>query len=202
MCFLLQAGTIPPEYIDRRQAKEDAAAAKKREQEQAERAAADHADADPERQMRLKEKVCRMFRTAACHSEQTLSWCRRWDSLQAEQRTMSEASSQACPNAAEQQQQHCLPPAAVRMSVVEDTCCLHPLQVEEMKASLARKEAARARYQEHMAAQRPVLRSGTDYTKWELFTPEDEEDEMVNSLTPNDPGIRALEKDINERHQR
>ena len=71
-----------------------------------------------------------------------------------------------------------------------------------MKASLARKQAARARYQEHMAAQGPALRSETDYTKWDLFTPEDEEDEMVNSLTPNDPGIRALERDINERHQR
>ena len=71
-----------------------------------------------------------------------------------------------------------------------------------MKASLARKQAARARYQEHMAAQGPALRSGTDYTKWDLFTPEDEEDEIVNSLTPNDNGIRALEKDINERHQR
>ena len=71
-----------------------------------------------------------------------------------------------------------------------------------MKASLARKQAARARYQEHMAAQGPALRSETDYSKWDLFTPEDEEDEMVNSLTPNDPSIRALEKDINERHQR
>ncbi len=64
----MQAGTIPPEYIDRRQAAEDAAAANKREQEQAKRAAADRADSDPERQMRLKEKVCRMTRTAACHS--------------------------------------------------------------------------------------------------------------------------------------
>lgn len=116
---------------------------------------------------------------------------------------MSKACSQARTHAAQQQQQqHCLPPAAVGISLVEDICCLYRLQVEEMKASLARKQAARARYQEHMAAQGPALRSETDYSKWDLFTPEDEEDEMVNSLTPNDPSIRALEKDINERHQR
>ena len=69
--MLLQAGTIPPEYVDRRQAKEEAAAAKKREQEQAKRAAADRANADPERQMRLKEKVRRKIRPAACHFSRT-----------------------------------------------------------------------------------------------------------------------------------
>lgn len=44
--------------------------------------------------------------------------------------------------------------------------------------------------------------AGTDYTRWDMWCPEDEEDDMVNSCTPNSPEFRAMEKDINERHER
>lgn len=43
---------------------------------------------------------------------------------------------------------------------------------------------------------------GTDYTKWDMWCPEDEEDDLINSCTPNNPAFRAMEKDINERHER
>lgn len=43
---------------------------------------------------------------------------------------------------------------------------------------------------------------GTDYTKWGMWCPEDEEDDLFNSLTPNQPAFQAMEKDINERHKR
>jgi len=42
--------------------------------------------------------------------------------------------------------------------------------------------------------------TGTDYTKWDMWCPEDEEDELFNSLTP--PECKAMEKDINDRHKR
>ena len=42
----------------------------------------------------------------------------------------------------------------------------------------------------------------TDYEKWELFTPEDEEDELIGSLTPNNPQMKAMEADIDARHAR
>jgi hypothetical protein len=43
---------------------------------------------------------------------------------------------------------------------------------------------------------------GTDYTKWDMWCPEDEEDDLFNSLTPNNPAFRTMERDIDERHKR
>ncbi|KAL0031355.1 hypothetical protein WJX79_006151 [Trebouxia sp. C0005] len=42
----------------------------------------------------------------------------------------------------------------------------------------------------------------TDYTKWDFFTPDDEDDDLINSLTPNNPQLKAMEADIDARHAR
>jgi hypothetical protein len=42
--------------------------------------------------------------------------------------------------------------------------------------------------------------TGTDYAKWDMWCPEDEEDDLFNSLTP--PDCKAMEKDINDRHKK
>lgn len=46
------------------------------------------------------------------------------------------------------------------------------------------------------------VNAGTDYAKWDMWCPSDEEDEMINSIPPNTPEFRAMEKDIEERHKR
>eukprot|EP00884_Botryococcus_braunii_P022874 jgi/Botrbrau1/9270/Bobra.180_1s0027.1 len=74
-------------------------------------------------------------------------------------------------------------------------------KVAELKAHRAAKERARKKYEKHVAAQ-PPLHQSTDYTKWDLWTPSDEEDELFNSCTPNTPEFRGLEKDIEDRHKR
>jgi hypothetical protein len=43
---------------------------------------------------------------------------------------------------------------------------------------------------------------GTDYTKWDLFCPEDEEDDLFNNMTPSNPAFKAMEKDMDERHRK
>jgi hypothetical protein len=35
-----------------------------------------------------------------------------------------------------------------------------------------------------------------------MWCPEDEEDDLFNSLTPNNPAFRAMERDIDDRHKR
>jgi hypothetical protein len=44
--------------------------------------------------------------------------------------------------------------------------------------------------------------NGTDYARWDMWCPSDEEDDMINGLTPNNPQFRAMERDIEERHKR
>ena len=44
--------------------------------------------------------------------------------------------------------------------------------------------------------------AATDYDRWDLWTPSDEEDDALAACPPANPGIRALERDINQRHQR
>lgn len=104
------------------------------------------------------------------------------------------------------------------------------MQVEELKASRARKLKARAKYEEYVRERTPATGRGNggggrgggpgvagdegvagvsaggrgpvDYKKWDLWCPSDEEDELFTSLAPQDPGFRAMERDINERHRR
>ncbi|KAG1662073.1 hypothetical protein FOA52_005320 [Chlamydomonas sp. UWO 241] len=71
-----------------------------------------------------------------------------------------------------------------------------------LKASYERKLKARAKFEEYSKASADAHNTGTDYTKWDLWCPEDEEDEMINSITPNSAAFRSMEKDIDERHSR
>ena len=73
-------------------------------------------------------------------------------------------------------------------------------KVEEIKASMAKKKAARERYEAYV--QDIGTTAGTDYDKWDLWCPEDEEDDLVASCTPQSAQLQAMEKDIDERHQR
>lgn len=87
------------------------------------------------------------------------------------------------------------------------------VQVEELKANRARKLKARAKYEQYVQQQQKQAANGApatgaarigavDYVRWDLWCPSDEEDEIFSSLTPNNPGFRAMERDINERHKR
>lgn len=74
-------------------------------------------------------------------------------------------------------------------------------KVEEIKANLDKKRLARERYEEHIQHNPPTIAS-TDYIKWDFWCPEDDEDELVASCTPNNAQLQAMEKDINDRHAR
>ena len=78
-------------------------------------------------------------------------------------------------------------------------------KVEAIKQNRDRKERLRRAYDAHVAATEGegVARSaGTDYAKWDLYTPSDEEDAMLSEMTPDTPEFRAMEKDIDERHRK
>lgn len=76
-------------------------------------------------------------------------------------------------------------------------------KVRELQERRNRRLRARERYQEHMRQGGGVDARGTDYAKWDLWTPSDEEDELFENLQPNnDPGFKAMSKDIEERHAR
>lgn len=77
------------------------------------------------------------------------------------------------------------------------------VKVEELKASMEHKRAARVRFDAYVRAQQEQPQSAViDYTKWDLWCPEDEEDELLAECTPNNPQLHAMEKDIDERHAR
>lgn len=73
-------------------------------------------------------------------------------------------------------------------------------KVADLQRSMQRKQQARQRFDAYVGHQKTTHE--TDYTKWDLFTPEDEEDDLINSLTPNNPQMKALEADIDARHAR
>lgn len=73
-------------------------------------------------------------------------------------------------------------------------------KVQELKARLEEKQQARMRYDAYMQQKDPG--AGTDYAKWDMWCPEDEDDEILASCTPNNAQMQAMEKDIDERHAR
>lgn len=76
-------------------------------------------------------------------------------------------------------------------------------KVEELKANRQRKLKARQLYESYVQGKQQQQHSyATDYAQWEMWCPSDEEDDMFNSLTPNSPQFRAMEKDISSRHAR
>lgn len=74
-------------------------------------------------------------------------------------------------------------------------------KAKELKANYERKQKARQRFEEY-GKENGQSKAGTDYTRWDMWCPEDEEDELINSITPSSSAFRALEKDIDERHAR
>ena len=77
-------------------------------------------------------------------------------------------------------------------------------KVDEIMERRARRLAARERFEAYRA-KRPLKaagEAGTDYGAWDMWTPDDDEDDMINGLTPAGPGFAMMEKDINERHTR
>lgn len=76
-------------------------------------------------------------------------------------------------------------------------------KVEELKANRQRKQRARSLYESYVQGKKQQQHSyATDYNKWELWCPSDDDDDLFNSLTPNSPEFRAMEKDISKRHER
>ena len=73
-------------------------------------------------------------------------------------------------------------------------------KVEEIKASMERKRHARSKYEAYVKDNTQA--GGTDYEAWDLWCPEDEEDEMIATCTPQNAQLQAMEKDINERHEK
>ncbi|GLC44336.1 hypothetical protein PLESTB_000480900 [Pleodorina starrii] len=73
-------------------------------------------------------------------------------------------------------------------------------KVKELMDNRDRKLRARARYEEYVKSQ-DKTQFGTDYTKWDIWCPEDEEDDLINSMGPNTPQFKAMEKDIDDRHR-
>lgn len=74
-------------------------------------------------------------------------------------------------------------------------------KVEEIKARIQLKQLARKRYDKHVKNNPPTIAT-TDYIKWDIWCPEDDEDELVANCTPDSSQLRAMEKDINDRHAR
>lgn len=73
-------------------------------------------------------------------------------------------------------------------------------KVRELQENRARKEAARKRYEEYVEVH--GAQHTTDYVKWDMWCPSDEEDAMFDSCRPDTPEFRAIEKDIDDRHTR
>ena len=80
-------------------------------------------------------------------------------------------------------------------------------KVKELMANRDRKLKARDKYTRYVntaksgGAPGGADSSGTDYTKWDMYCPDDEEDDLFNSLCPAGAQFKAMEKDIDERHR-
>ena len=69
-------------------------------------------------------------------------------------------------------------------------------KVRELQERRNRRLQARARYEEHVkkSADGENTKQSTDYDKWDLWTPSDEEDELFDNLRPdNDPGFKYVD---------
>ncbi|DBA68482.1 TPA: hypothetical protein ACH3X2_013769 [Trebouxia sp. C0005] len=73
-------------------------------------------------------------------------------------------------------------------------------KIADLQNNQQKKQKSRQRYNDHVSQQ--SSKHVTDYTKWDFFTPDDEDDDLINSLTPNNPQLKAMEADIDARHAR
>lgn len=118
------------------------------------------------------------------------------------QSTKAYTIKQAAAAQDQRQQQQQATDAAVAADTAKQAELLR--KVEELKASRERKLKARQQYEGYVQGKKQQQQHGyaTDYTRWELWCPSDEEDDLFNSLTPNSPAFRAMEQDISKRHAR
>uniref|UniRef100_A0A6U0DLZ5 Uncharacterized protein n=1 Tax=Micromonas pusilla TaxID=38833 RepID=A0A6U0DLZ5_MICPS len=87
-------------------------------------------------------------------------------------------------------------------------------KVAEMMREKERRERARelyAKYQEEkmdLSGSDPAIsvaakkQTATDYTSWDLWTPSDDEDDPWMKYMPDNPAFKAMEADIDKRHER
>ena len=82
-------------------------------------------------------------------------------------------------------------------------------KVVEMMREKERRERARelyAKYQEKLGSRPDAFAArrstATDYTSWDLWTPSDDEEDPWMKYTPDNPAFKAMEKDIDARHER
>jgi len=74
--------------------------------------------------------------------------------------------------------------------------------VKQLLERQQEKERRRGKYREYLTTQGSRREACTDYRQWELWCPSDEDDEVVNSCTPSNPTFKALEKDVQNKHER
>ncbi|KAK9835522.1 hypothetical protein WJX74_002247 [Apatococcus lobatus] len=73
-------------------------------------------------------------------------------------------------------------------------------KVQDLIVQRRAREQARTRYQQYLQDHPAVPHDSTDYTKWDLFLPsDDEEDALFHSQRPE---LKALQKDAEDRHSR
>ena len=73
-------------------------------------------------------------------------------------------------------------------------------KVQDLLGQRRAREQARVRYQQYLESHPAEAHEPTDYTKWDLFLPsDDEEDALFQSQRPE---LKALEKDAEDRHSR
>ena len=76
-------------------------------------------------------------------------------------------------------------------------------KAQELKIDYERKIRARQRFEAYVGSgKQQQHRFGTDYARWDLWCPEDETDELISSIANSNPALRAMEKDVDERHRR
>lgn len=75
-------------------------------------------------------------------------------------------------------------------------------KAQELKIDYERKIRARQRFEAYVGSGKQQHRFGTDYARWDLWCPEDETDELISSIANSNPALRAMEKDVDERHRR
>ena len=85
-------------------------------------------------------------------------------------------------------------------------------KVAEMMREKERRERARELYAKYLAEKMndgsdpadvaAKRRTATDYTSWDLWTPSDDEDDPWMKYTPDNPAFKAMEADIDARHER
>lgn len=189
----LKKGTISPEYVDKKQElkKEKAAAPKPPvtsfpvtckpatgsdgSQAQQPEETSDHESAKEKEEAR-KERLMEKVQELQVNRERKLKARQKYEEY-------VQVGEQVCTQRPERQLRHDRAQTMLikGFSGVMLPCHCHTLQANKSQA---------------------VGAYGTDYTKWDMWCPEDEEDDLFNSLTPNNPAFRAMERDIDDRHKR